>query len=370
MQFTKSGAYGFNTIICSEFLSIFVNMINALKFTIAPVSLVFFSYLSFTQRGVLTYSAFLYAYAMIPFIELLLKNDERNLSEFEESLAKRNPIYDFVLYFSVALHIFLLTIFLFSITDKSLETYEIVGRTLSMGLLTTFAINLGHELGHRQTWGEQFLAKLMLLTSLMMHFFIEHNRGHHKNVGTFEDPSTARKGESVYAFWLRAIPNEYLSAWHLEKKRLEVIKQSTFSLRNEMIQFQIIQLLFVGLIYCLFGSHILLAFLFNAAIAYVSFETVQYLEHYGLLRKKNEKGRHERVKAHHSWNSNHVFGRLMMFNLSRHSDHHFKAHKKYQVLNHHDDAPQLPTGYPGMMILSLIPPLWFRIMNPKLETLK
>ena len=233
-----------------------------------------------------------------------------------------------------------------------------------------FAINLAHELGHRQSWGEQFLSKLMLLTTLMMHFFIEHNRGHHKNVATFEDPSTARKGETVYAFWFRAILNEYLSAWQLEKKRLEVTKQSNFSLHNEMIQFQIIQILFVGLIYYLFGGFILMAFLFNAAIAYVSFETVQYLEHYGLQRKKNEKGRHERVKAHHSWNSNHVFGRLMMFNLSRHSDHHFKAHKKYQALNHHDDAPQLPTGYPGMMILSLIPPLWFYIMNPKLEAQK
>ena len=307
---------------------------------------------------------------MIPLIEFFLKNDERNLSEFEESLAKKNIAYDLVLYVSVALHLVLLSLFIFSLKDTSLQTYEVVGRVLSMGLVTTFAINLAHELGHRQTWGEQFMSKLMLLTTLMMHFFIEHNRGHHKNVATFEDPSTARKDETVYAFWCRAILNEYLSAWHLEKKRLEVIQQTNFSLQNEMVQFQIIQVLFVGLIYYLFGGLILLAFLFNAAIAYVSFETVQYLEHYGLQRKKNEKGRHERVKAHHSWNSNHVFGRLMMFNLSRHSDHHFKAHKKYQVLNHHDDAPQLPTGYPGMMILSLIPPLWFRIMNPKLEAQK
>ena len=342
-------------------------MINAVKFTLAPISLAFFAYLSFTQRGVLTYSAFLYAYAMIPLVEFFLKNDEYNLSEFEESLAKKNIAYDLVLYISVALHLVLLSFFLFSLKDPTLQIYEVVGRVLSMGLVTTFAINLAHELGHRQTWGEQFLSKLMLLTTLMMHFFIEHNRGHHKNVATFEDPSTARKGETVYAFWFRAILNEYLSAWRLEKKRLAVIKQSNFSFHNEMIQFQIIQALFIGVIYYLFGSFILLAFLFNAAIAYVSFETVQYLEHYGLQRKKNEKGRHERVKAHHSWNSNHVFGRLMMFNLSRHSDHHFKAHKKYQVLNHHDDAPQLPTGYPGMMILSLIPPLWFRIMNPRLE---
>ena len=345
-------------------------MLNAVKFTVAPLSLAFFAYLSFTQRGVLTYSAFLYAYAMIPLIEFFLKNDERNLSEFEESLAKKNIAYDLVLYVSVALHLVLLSLFLFSLEDRALQMYEVVGRVISMGLVTTFAINLAHELGHRQTWAEQFLSKLMLLTTLMMHFFIEHNRGHHKNVATFEDPSTARKGETVYAFWFRAILNEYLSAWRLERKRLEVIKQSNFSLQNEMIQFQIIQVLFVGLIYYLFGGLILLAFLFNAAIAYVSFETVQYLEHYGLQRKKNEKGRHERVKAHHSWNSNHVFGRLMMFNSSRHSDHHFKAHKKYQMLNHHDDAPQLPTGYPGMMILSLIPPLWFRVMNPKLEAHK
>ena len=345
-------------------------MLNAVKFTVAPISLAFFAYLSFTQRGVLTYSAFLYAYAMIPLIEFILKNDERNLSEFEESLAKKNIAYDLVLYVSVALHLVLLSLFLFSLEDGALQIYEVVGRVLSMGLVTTFAINLAHELGHRQTRAEQFLSKLMLLTTLMMHFFIEHNRGHHKNVATFEDPSTARKGETVYTFWFRAILNEYLSAWRLEKKRLEVIKQPNFSLHNEMVQFQIIQVLFIGLIYYLFGGFILLAFLFNAAIAYVSFETVQYLEHYGLQRKKNEKGRHERVKAHHSWNSNHVFGRLMMFNLSRHSDHHFKAHKKYQVLNHHDDAPQLPTGYPGMMILSLIPPLWFRVMNPKLEAQK
>lgn len=345
-------------------------MLNAIKFTVAPLSLAFFAYLSFTQKGVLTYSAFLYAYAMIPLIEFFLKNDKRNFSEFEESLAKKNIVYDLILYISVGLHLALLCIFLFSLKDSSLQIYEVVGRVFSMGLVTTFAINLAHELGHRQSWGEQFLSKLMLLTTLMMHFFIEHNRGHHKNVATFEDPSTARKGETVYAFWFRAILNEYLSAWQLEKKRLEATKQANYSLHNEMIQFQIIQVLFVCLIYYLFGKFILLAFLFNAAIAYVSFETVQYLEHYGLQRKKNEKGRHERVRAHHSWNSNHVFGRLMMFNLSRHSDHHYKAHKKYQLLNHHDDAPQLPTGYPGMMILSLIPPLWFRIMNPKLETQK
>ena len=152
-------------------------MLNAVKFTVAPLSLAFFAYLSFTQRGVLTYSAFLYAYAMIPLIEFFLKNDERNLSEFEESLAKKNIAYDLVLYVSVALHLVLLSLFFF-FRRRTLQMHEVIGRVLSMGLVTTFAINLAHELGHRQTWGEQFLSKLMLLTTLMMHFFIEHNRGH------------------------------------------------------------------------------------------------------------------------------------------------------------------------------------------------
>ena len=151
-------------------------MLNALKFTIAPLSLAFFAYLSFTQRGVMTYSAFLYAYAMIPLIEFFLKNDERNFSEFEQSLAEQNPAYDFILYFSVVLHLFLLGVFLYSISDPRLHIFEIVGRTLSMGLLTTFAINLGHELGHRQTGVEQLLAKIMLLISLMMHFLLSITR--------------------------------------------------------------------------------------------------------------------------------------------------------------------------------------------------
>ena len=131
-------------------------MLNAVKFTVAPISLAFFAYLSFTQRGVLTYRRVLYAYALIPLIEFFLKNDERNLSEFEESLAKKNIAYDLVLYVSVALHVVLLCLFLFSLEDGTLQTHEVIGRVLSMGLVTTFAINLAQELGHRQTWGSSF----------------------------------------------------------------------------------------------------------------------------------------------------------------------------------------------------------------------
>ena len=346
------------------------NMLRPSKYIIAPLSIAFFAYLSFTFRGLFTFSAFLYAYAMIPLLELLLKNDDRNLSEFEMNIEKNNRTYDVLLYLSVGIHLVLLAMFLTSVQEPGLQIYELIGRILSMGLLTTFAINLGHELGHRRNKGEQFLAKVMLLTSIMMHFFIEHNRGHHRNVATIEDPSTARKGETVYAFWFRAIINEYISAWRLESKKRRSLNQYNLSLKNEMIQFQFIQLAFVFIIFKFFGALVCVAFILNVIMAYLSFETVQYLEHYGLLREKDDKGHYKPVQPYHSWNSNHVFGRLMMFNLSRHSDHHYRSSKKYQILNHHDDAPQLPTGYPGMMILSLLPPLWFRIMNPKLKALE
>ena len=98
-------------------------------------------------------------------------------------------------------------------------------------------------------------------------------------------------------------------------------------------------------------------------------ETVNYIEHYGLSRRQNERGNYERTMPNHSWNSDHIIGRLMLFELSRHSDHHYMASRKYQVLRHHDHSPQMPTGYPGMMLLSLVPPLWFSVMNQKIKKL-
>jgi alkane 1-monooxygenase len=133
-----------------------------------------------------------------------------------------------------------------------------------------------------------------------------------------------------------------------------------------MIQFQCLQLLLVMGIFIFFGSLAMLCFLAAAALGILLLETVNYIEHYGLERKKTEKG-YERAMPEHSWNSSHILGRLMLFELSRHSDHHYLASRKYQVLRHHDSAPQMPTGYPGMLLLSLIPPVWFGIMHKRIE---
>ena len=135
-----------------------------------------------------------------------------------------------------------------------------------------------------------------------------------------------------------------------------------------MIWYQVIQASLVALVFLAFGWKAMLLFLLAATIGFLLLETVNYIEHYGLRRDKVSEHRYENVQPHHSWNSNHPIGRVLLFELSRHSDHHFEPHRKYQVLKHHEASPQMPTGYPGMMVLSTIPPLWFLVMNKRIDS--
>lgn len=342
--------------------------IRALKFA-APISIYVLSYFAFTQQGWIIAWPLLYAWVFIPLVELIISPRTENLDSAEEHIAKDDRIYDIWLYMVIPLQYAALTLFLFSLKDPSLTTAELIGRIFVMGLLCgTFGINVGHELGHRKNLYERNMAKTLLLTSLYMHFYIEHNKGHHKNVSTKEDPSSARRGESVYQFYFRSVILSYISAWKIaaddqRKKGLPIVHYT-----NQMIQFQLLQLLLITTICILFGTTIMLYFISAAIVGFLLLETVNYIEHYGLERKKTETG-YERAMPEHSWNSSHILGRLMLFELSRHSDHHYLASRKYQVLRHHEEAPQMPTGYPGMMILSLLPPLWFAIMNKKLDAI-
>jgi alkane 1-monooxygenase len=325
---------------------------------------------AFTAYGLWCYVPLIYAWIVIPGLELFIKPDPSNLSEAEEEVARMDKVYDYILYLIVLLQVPTLFYFLYSMQDESLTIADKIGRIGTMGLLCgTFGINVGHELGHRTNKFEQALAKISLLTSLYMHFFIEHNKGHHKNVATPQDPSSARYGENVFSFWFRTIFFSYISAWRIAAKDVSKRQKPAFSLHNEMLQFQLIQLAFVGLIWWMFGWEILLYFLVAALMGVLLLETVNYIEHYGLERRLISQDKYERAMPQHSWNSNHVIGRVMLFELSRHSDHHYLASRKYQVLKHHNDAPQMPTGYPGMMMLSLLPPAWFYVMNKRVKQL-
>jgi alkane 1-monooxygenase len=327
--------------------------------------------ISITQHGWLTFATPLYAFFLVPLFELFVPVDEKNLSAAEEEMIKNDPVYDFLVYAIVPLQWSMIILFLFTIQDPTLTALEIIGRTLSLGVgCGALGINVAHELGHRVNKNEQVMAKILLLSSLYMHFFIEHNRGHHKNVSTDEDPASSRYGESLYAFIPRSMIMGYISAWKIEAKQMRKEGRSVLSIHNEMIQYQLIQAALLVAIFLIFGLMPMLYFWIAATIGAISLEIVNYIEHYGLRRKKTGENSYERTMPIHSWNSSHVLGRLMLFELSRHSDHHYKASRKYQVLKHYEEAPQMPTGYPGMMLLSTIPPLWFYIMHKRIAQLK
>jgi len=327
--------------------------------------------ISITQHGWLTFATPLYAFFLVPLFELFVPVDEKNLSAAEEEMIKNDPVYDFLVYAIVPLQWSMIILFLFTIQDPTLTALEIIGRTLSLGVgCGALGINVAHELGHRVNKSEQLMAKILLLSSLYMHFFIEHNRGHHKNVSTDEDPASSRYGESLYAFIPRSMIMGYLSAWKIEAKQMRKEGRSVLSIHNEMIQYQFIQAGLLVAIFLIFGLMPMLYFWIAATIGAISLEIVNYIEHYGLRRKKTGENSYERTMPIHSWNSSHVLGRLMLFELSRHSDHHYKASRKYQVLKHYEEAPQMPTGYPGMMLLSTIPPLWFYVMHKRIDKLK
>jgi len=312
-----------------------------------------------------------YAYFIIPVLEFVIPKDEVNFSSKEEESAKKDKFYDLILYSLPFVQYGMLALFLYGFATQDLAWHEVIGRIITFGIAcVTLGINVGHELGHRKKPLERIFAKSLLLSSQYMHFIIEHNRGHHKNVATPLDPASARKGEVLYFFWYRSITKSYLSAWNLESTRLKSKNIAFWSYQNEMLQFAVLQLALTSSILILFNWQITAYYLIAAFFGILFFETVNYLEHYGLRRFKSDSGNYERVLPIHSWNSNHVVGRAILFEVTRHSDHHFLASRKYQILRNFEEAPQLPAGYPVMILCALVPPLWFNIMHKHMAKIK
>ena len=309
------------------------------------------------------------AFGLIPVLELLLPEDATNLSEKEASSKANNPLFDVFLYLNVPLIFGSVGYFLWWVNQSESSVLELIGLTFSVGIaLGSNGINVAHELGHRQNSIERFLAKMLLIPSLYMHFYIDHNFGHHQTVATPEDPSTAKYNQAVYAFWLQALFGEYFNAWKLQKQLLRQSKSSFFSLKNDMFWYTLVQLGYLSAVYYFFGLTAVGMAMIIALISVLLLQTINYIEHYGLRRKQLSSGRYERAREIHSWNSNHILGRMMLYELTRHSDHHHRAHKKYQLLEYQEASPQMPYGYPTSMVLSLIPPLWFSLMNPRIPS--
>lgn len=326
--------------------------------------------LALLLKGPWAWSTVALSFGILPLFELWMPQSVANTPPEQEEARSRRLLFDGLLYLNFPFLFGLVFWYLYAIQHQTLSAAEWAGLTLSMGIVVgAIGINVAHELGHRTRRYEQRMAKMMLLTALYQHFFIEHNRGHHKNVATDLDPASARYGEWVFSFWIRSIRGGWQNAWRLERERLDRAGLPFWSRHNEMVQFQAAQLLWLVAIAVGWGWKALLGAVLIALIGILLLETINYIEHYGLRRRMLPSGRPEPVTPAHSWNSNHEMGRIFLYELTRHSDHHYKATRKYQILRHLDESPQLPFGYPTSVLLALAPPLWFRVMNRRVKAL-
>ena len=336
---------------------------------LAAYSIPLVAFVSIYLQGVAVFATPVFAFVLLPVLELLLPLDESNPEKYEELSLLKKKVFDWLLYLNLPVVYGILIFSLIIISSSDLRAFEIAGTIFSAGIVFGVnGINVGHELGHRQATRERFLGKALLLPAFYMHFYIEHNFGHHKHAATPEDPATARYNQSVYSFWFTSTIRQYINAWRIQRNLLSKKEQSFLSAGNDMFWYLVIQAVYLLIIFLFFGSIGLIFAIGAAVVGFLLLETVNYIEHYGLIRQNRESGRYERVMACHSWNSNHVIGRIVLYELTRHSDHHYKSSKKYQILACHESSPQMPFGYPTSMVLSLVPPLWFRIMNKRVPS--
>ncbi len=305
-------------------------------------------------------------YGLAPLLDRLLGEDLSNPPESAVPALDADPYYRWITYLLVPV---LWLSFIFSawfVAMQALPWHGVAAMVLICGTVGGFCINLGHELGHKNTALERWLAKIILAPSGYGHFFIEHNRGHHRDVATPADPASSRMGESIYRFVLREMPGAFRRACQLETARLRQRGLAVWSLNNEIIQPALITLLLWSGLMIWLGAEILPFLLVASFWANFQLTAANYVEHYGLLRREISPGRYEPCQPHHSWNSNHIFSNWALFHLQRHSDHHTHPLRRYQSLRHFDNLPSLPNGYFGMFSIAYFPPLWRRVMDPRL----
>jgi alkane 1-monooxygenase len=306
-----------------------------------------------------------FLYLGVPLLDRLLGEDRSNPPESAVAALEADGYYRWVTYASVPMLWGAFIASVWFLGTHTLPWHAQLALVLSAGLAGGFGINLGHELGHKNNALERWLAKIILAPTGYGHFFIEHNRGHHRDVATPADPASSRMGETIYGFVWREMPGAWKRAWQIEFERLGRCGQPVWSLHNEVLQPLLITLLLWSALVAWLGIGVLPYILAISFWANFQLTSANYIEHYGLLRQRRPDGRYEVCQPHHSWNSNHVFSNWIVFHLQRHSDHHAHPLRRYQSLRHFDHLPQLPCGYTGMFLACYIPPIWFRLMDPR-----
>lgn len=316
-----------------------------------------------TDMGIFAWASWLVFYGLIPAFDWAMGSDWIVAPESAVPSLEADRYYRFIVYLYLPFQFAVVIWSAWIVATTSMPWWHLLGLILSVGTISGVGINTAHELGHKTNAIERWLAKLALVPVCYGHFFVEHNKGHHVRVSTPEDPASARMGESFYAFLLRTVIGSFKSGWNIEKQRLERNGESAWSVHNAILQpYAGTFILFGGL--ALWLGWAVLPFLFLQAFYGASLlEVVNYMEHYGLLRRKLPDGRYERCRPEHSWNSNNVISNLVLYQLQRHSDHHANPTRSFQALRPFEHAPELPAGYMGMLLVAYIPPLFFRIMD-------
>lgn len=319
-----------------------------------------------TGLGVFNWLTLILWYGLVTLGDWILGPDPHNPPEAAVPGLEDDRFYRYLTYLTVPIHYAVFFVCVWYVGTHSLGWFSLLGLVLSIGMINGLAINAGHELGHKDTRLERRLAKSILALVGYGHFYIEHNKGHHRDVATPEDPASARYGESIYKFARREIPGAWRRAWATEAERLARKGKSAWSWENEILQPLAITAILYGALIALFGPIMIPFLVAQAAIGWWQLTSANYIEHYGLLRRMQPNGRYERCRPEHSWNSNHLVSNFALLHLQRHSDHHAHPMRRYQSLRNFPGLPQLPAGYPAMYLIALVPALWRAIMDPLL----
>ncbi|WP_157129163.1 alkane 1-monooxygenase [Nocardia amamiensis] len=302
---------------------------------------------------------------VIPVLDWMIGEDGTNPREEDYESLSNDRYYRWCTYLFLPVQFIALMIAAYLWAGAELTVFDKVGLAVTMGFMSGIGINAAHELGHRVERLERWLAKIALAPSAYGHFYVEHNRGHHTRVATPEDPASARFGESLWAFLPRTVVGGFRSALQLEQQRLRRKGSRWWSSQNNILQAWAMTLVLFGVLLAVFGWAILPYLLVQAVIGAALLETVNYVEHYGLLRRRLPNGRWARCAPADSWNSDRLLTNVVLFHLQRHSDHHANPGRRYQTLRSSQEAPQLPAGYATMIVLAAVPPLWRRVMDPR-----
>jgi alkane 1-monooxygenase len=311
-------------------------------------------------------------YLVLPALDLRFGPDGQNPPDEVMERLDNDRYYRYCTYLYIPFQYasVILAAYLFTASDLSwlgfhgpLSWPAKIGLALSVGTLAGVGINTAHEMGHKKESLERWLSKITLAQSCYGHFYIEHNRGHHVRVATPEDPASSRFGETFWEFLPRSVFGSLRSAWRLEAQRLRRMNKSPWHLSNDVLNAWLMSVVLWGVLIAVFGLALVPLVIIQAVFGFSLLESVNYLEHYGLLRQKTDTGRYERCTPKHSWNSDHLVTNLFLYHLQRHSDHHANPTRRYQTLRSFADAPSLPSGYASMIALTYIPPLWRKVMD-------